>query len=190
KFEQDNTATIRDFDFKSGDLVLMRHTQVEKSLNRKMRPRYTGPLVVVSRNRGGAYVICELDGTAPPVVTLMHQTPALFSITPGPNQLVLLQESPATLISPYLCDFLTGNYDLRLVLKRLGTVFHRPVAAFRLIPYLPRHSIALPDNFADISQKRLSELINSDEDGTEDPDPELIENQSGDADDELDQPDE
>ena len=28
-----------------------------------MRPRYTGPLVVVSRNRGGAYILAELDGT-------------------------------------------------------------------------------------------------------------------------------
>ncbi|CDO77997.1 hypothetical protein BN946_scf184723.g4 [Trametes cinnabarina] len=47
KFERDHAATIRDFDFKPGSLVLMWHTQIEKSLNRKMRPRYTGPLVVV-----------------------------------------------------------------------------------------------------------------------------------------------
>src|SRR6267154_6295390 len=28
-----------------------------------MRARYLGPLVVVSRNKGGAYIICELNGS-------------------------------------------------------------------------------------------------------------------------------
>ena len=64
RFEAEHAATIRDFDFKRGDLVLMRNTAVEKALNRKMRPRYLGPLVVIARNRGGAYLLCELDGTA------------------------------------------------------------------------------------------------------------------------------
>ena len=27
-----------------------------------MRPRYTGPVFVVSRNQGGAYIVCELNG--------------------------------------------------------------------------------------------------------------------------------
>ncbi|KAL7281404.1 hypothetical protein ACG7TL_004717 [Trametes sanguinea] len=116
KFERAHAATIRDYDFPPGSLVLMRHTQIEKSLNRKMRPRYTGPLVVISRNRGGAYVLCELD----------------------------------------------------------GSVLHRAIAAFRLIPYLARGAIPLPANFTDISHKRLSELIASDDDGEDDPEPELI----------------
>jgi hypothetical protein len=63
RFEREHAATIRDFNFQPGDLVLVRNTAIEKALNRKMRPRYTGPLVVVSRNRGGAYILCELDGT-------------------------------------------------------------------------------------------------------------------------------
>ncbi|KAL7278854.1 hypothetical protein ACG7TL_006685 [Trametes sanguinea] len=116
KFERAHAATIRDYDFPPGSLALMRHTQIEKSLNRKMRPRYTGPLVVISRNRGGAYVLCELD----------------------------------------------------------GSVLHRAIAAFRLIPYLARGAIPLPANLADISSKRLSELIVSDDDGEDDPEPELI----------------
>ena len=36
---------------------------IEKALNHKMRARYLGPLVVVSRNKGGAYIICELNGS-------------------------------------------------------------------------------------------------------------------------------
>lgn len=54
----------------------MRHTQIEKSLNRKMRPRYTGPLMVVSCNRGGAYVLCELDHS------VLHCAIAAFRLIP------------------------------------------------------------------------------------------------------------
>jgi len=105
KFERIHLRTIRDYDFKRGNLVLMRNTKIEKSLNRKMRPRYLGPLVVVSRNRRGAYIVCELD----------------------------------------------------------GSVYHRPIAAFRLIPYFPRKSIPLPDTALDIDTQRLRELEASDD---------------------------
>lgn len=63
KFECDHQHTIRQYDFPRGSLVLMRHTQIEKALNRKMRPRYLRPLIVLSHNRGGAYILCELDGS-------------------------------------------------------------------------------------------------------------------------------
>jgi len=71
-------------------------------LNRKMRPRYVGPLIVISRNRGGAYIVCELN----------------------------------------------------------GSVFDRPIAAFRVVPYLARKSIPLPnlDDFLDVSRARLAEM--------------------------------
>jgi hypothetical protein len=37
-------------------------------------------------------------------------------------------------------------------------VYHRPIAAFRLIPYFARKSIPLPNTALDIDTKRLREL--------------------------------
>jgi hypothetical protein len=48
RFEKLHARTLQDFDFTRGDLILMCNTQIEKSLNRKMRPRYIGPLIVIS----------------------------------------------------------------------------------------------------------------------------------------------
>src|ERR1700690_2034578 len=54
----------------------MRNMQIEKSLNCKMRPWYLGPLFIVSRNYGGAYIIAKLDGT------VFHRPVAAFHIVP------------------------------------------------------------------------------------------------------------
>jgi hypothetical protein len=119
RFEKEHAHTIKQFDFKLGDLVLVRNTAIEKSLNRKMRPRYLGPLIVISRNRGGAYIIAELD----------------------------------------------------------GSVFDRPIAAFRVIPYFARENIDLPplEDLLDISQQRLAEMENSDDIDSDDGPPEEAE---------------
>jgi hypothetical protein len=63
RFEEIHIRTIKDFHFKQGDLVLMQNMQIEKLLNRKMKPRYLGPLIVLSRNRGRVCILCELDGS-------------------------------------------------------------------------------------------------------------------------------
>jgi hypothetical protein len=102
KFEKEHAHTLRDYDFKTGNLVLIRNTAIEKALNRKMRARYLGPCIVISRNKGGAYIVAELD----------------------------------------------------------GSVFDRPVAAFRVIPYFARTTLDIPsiDTLIDISMARLSQM--------------------------------
>jgi len=129
RFEREHSATIRDFDFRAGDLILVRNTAIEKSLNRKMRARYLGPLVVVSRNKGGAYIICELN----------------------------------------------------------GSVFDRPVAAFRVIPYFARTKIAIPDlsDFLDISTERLRDMERAQSNGDDDDDERDVEPEA-ELEDELD----
>ena len=76
-----------------------------KVLNRKMRPQYSGLLIVIARNRGGAYILAELD----------------------------------------------------------GSVFDRPIAAFRVIPYFAPTKITLPplQQLLDISTKHLEEMKNT-----------------------------
>jgi len=75
-FKREHLATIHDYDFKSGDLILVCNMAIEKALNRKMQPHYFGPMVVVSRNKGGAYIVCNLDGT------LLHSLTAAFQVVP------------------------------------------------------------------------------------------------------------
>ncbi|VDC04048.1 unnamed protein product [Peniophora sp. CBMAI 1063] len=115
RFEKAHKATLDDRSadaFTRGHLVLVRNSMVEKSLNKRQRPRYYGPLVVISRNRGGAFILCELD----------------------------------------------------------GTVLHRPVAAFRVIPYIERRRLDRPPlpSELDISEARLAEM-----EDTADVDPEV-----------------
>jgi len=94
---------IRNFDFKRNDLVLVCNTKIKYALNKKMKPHYDGPFIVISRNHGGTYILCQLD----------------------------------------------------------GSIFHRLIAAFRLLPYHAHNSIYLPDDMMDINTQKLQELEQS-----------------------------
>ena len=75
-FEQEHAATIQDYNFQQGDLVLMRNTCIEVTHNKKMWPQYLELLVVISCNWGGTYILCELDGS------VLHQLVAAFCLVP------------------------------------------------------------------------------------------------------------
>jgi hypothetical protein len=76
RFEQQHLHTLKDFNFQCSSLVLMCNIHIEKSLNKKMHARYIGPLIVVSCNYGGAYILSELDGT------VLHCPIAAFRLLP------------------------------------------------------------------------------------------------------------
>ena len=90
-----------------------------------MCPQYLGPLIILSWNKGGAYIVCELD----------------------------------------------------------GTVYHWPIAAFRLIPYFAHKEIDFPESAIDINTKWLRELESAEEADFDDENPvvdEDIDNETSD----------
>jgi len=76
QFEKRFHRKLRHSAYQPGDLVLVRNTAVEKELNKKTKPRYTGPLQVDRRTKGGSYVLREMDGT------ILRQGVAAFRLYP------------------------------------------------------------------------------------------------------------
>jgi hypothetical protein len=62
--------------FHPGQLVLMRNSAIESSMNRKSKPRYLGPFIVARRTKRNSYVLQELDGT------FMQKNIAAFRLAP------------------------------------------------------------------------------------------------------------
>ena len=107
QFEERHRSRIVDFDFKPGSLVLVRNTRVEDSLNRKTKPRYLGPMVVIRKTEGTSYEVAELDG---PESTLRV---AGFHVIPYFSRRATAQEVPppsrATQEDPEDNQFLSEN---------------------------------------------------------------------------------
>lgn len=86
--------TIRDYDFKPGALVLVRNSAIELEHSRKAKPKYLGPMVVVRRTRGGAYILAELSGA---ISALRY---AAFRVIPYHPRPSIIESLPSFLDHP------------------------------------------------------------------------------------------
>jgi len=62
-FEKRNANQICNYDFGTGELVLVLNKKIEPDVGRKGKPRYFGPMVVVKCLQSGAYLLAEVNGT-------------------------------------------------------------------------------------------------------------------------------
>ncbi|KNZ77647.1 hypothetical protein J132_04682 [Termitomyces sp. J132] len=63
KFAEEHKNSIKDFNFKPLNLVLVKNMIIEGSHSAKMLPHFHGPMVVITKTRGDNYIVAELDGS-------------------------------------------------------------------------------------------------------------------------------
>src|SRR6201986_61092 len=63
EFIKRHKHTMEDYNLPTGSLVLVRNTRIEMKLDRKAKPQYLGPFIVIRKNYGGAYILAELNGS-------------------------------------------------------------------------------------------------------------------------------
>ena len=73
QFEKSRHGKITDFDFKPGALILLWNPRAEDALDRKSKPRYVRPLLIVRKIEGRSCVVAELDGTEPQLCIMGFQ---------------------------------------------------------------------------------------------------------------------
>jgi len=100
QFEAQFKNWIQDHNFQPGNLVLVWNTQVEKELNRKMKPRYLSPMVVLQRTTGGSYLLAELDGS---ILRLRYAAFRLLPYFPR-NEIAILVTELTGLVNQKLDD--------------------------------------------------------------------------------------
>jgi hypothetical protein len=101
-FERRYARTIKDPSFNPGDLVLVRNSAVESDHSRKTKPRYFGPMVVLTQSRNKSYRLAELDGAVSKLryaafrlLPYHSRSPAFIDIKEllSPEDLLLLKTS-------------------------------------------------------------------------------------------------